>query len=158
LIDALLLTRRVAIDELEERRHALDLARRPSIGVWRALVDERSADAWVAPESDLETVLWQVLDHLPSHPTIVRQAGLPWWTRNEGRVDGLIADWRTIIEADGRRWHARVEDFDRDRWRDNVAQSHGYRVLRFTYTHLHQRAEEVRAIIEDVGRWRVDAA
>ena len=48
----------------------------------------------------------------------------------------LIPDHRLIIEADGRRWHARFADFDRDKWRDNQATAHGYRVLHFTWVHL----------------------
>jgi len=157
-MDGQILSGRVAVDELRERRDALDLARRPGIGLWRMLVDERSEDAWVCPESDLESVLWQVVAGLPSHPEFLRQATMPWWEPGEGRVDGLLPLWRTIVEADGRRWHARVRDFDADRWRDNVAQAHGYRVLRFTYTHLHQRPDEVRRIIEETGQWRIGAA
>lgn len=157
-MDGQLLSSRVSVEELQERRHALDLARRPYIGLWRQLVDERSQDGWVHPESELESVLWQVLAGLPSQPELVRQATMPWWKPGEGRVDGLIPQWRTIVEADGRRWHARVHDFDADRWRDNVAQAHGYRVLRFTYTHLHHRPDEVRRIVEETGQWRVGAA
>lgn len=158
VIDGQILSGQVSVAELRERRDALDLARRPSIGLWRTLVEERSADGWVCPESELESVLWHVLDGLPSRPDIERQATMPWWEPGKGRVDGLIVPWRTIVEADGRRWHARMNDFDNDRWRDNVAQAHGYRVLRFTYTHLHQRPDEVRQIVEETGQWRVGAA
>jgi very-short-patch-repair endonuclease len=157
-MDGALLSRAVTIADLQERRDALDLGRRPAIGTWRALVDERSEDGWAPPESDLESTLWSVLKELPGDLGLVRQATMPWWQRGEGRVDVLVPDWRLILEADGRRWHARVRDFDADRWRDNVAASHGYRVLRFTYTHLTERPEEVRSIVTDTGRWRVDAA
>ena len=157
-IDGQLLTGGTSIEQLQERRNALDLTRRPRIATWRMLVDERSEEGWSCPESDLESVLWQVFNGLPSHPEIVRQATMPWWKPGQGRVDGLLPTWRTIVEADGRRWHARMSDFDSDRWRDNVAQSHGYRVLRFTYTHLHQRPDEVITIVEETGRWRVGAA
>src|SRR5438128_1531487 len=86
-------------------------------------------------------------DRAPRPPWLIPQATVPWWTPGEGRVDARPPDWRTIIEADGRRWHARVQDFASDRWRDNVAQAHGYRVLRFTYTHLRQRPDEVVTIV-----------
>jgi very-short-patch-repair endonuclease len=157
-IDGLLLTNRLQVDELVERRVAVEASRRPRIATWRALVDERTAQGWVPPESDLEATLWHVLLGLPSRPRLVRQAPLPWWSRGAGRADTLLVEWRTIVEADGRRWHARVRDFDNDRWRDNVAQSHGYRVLRFTFTHLRHRPVEVQELIEQSGRWRVKAA
>jgi very-short-patch-repair endonuclease len=103
-------------------------------------------------------MLWKVLVDLPSKPRMLRQAPLSWWKRGAGRADTLLPDWRTIIEADGRRWHARVRDFDQDRWRDNLAQANGYKVMRFTFTHLHHNPAEVRAIIEESGRWRITAA
>jgi very-short-patch-repair endonuclease len=157
-MDGQLLTRGTSIDDLDERRQALDLARRPGINTWRMLMEERSEDGWIAPESELESTLFVVLKQLPSEPELVRQATMPWWKPGEGRVDGLLPEWRTIVEADGRRWHARMRDFDNDRWRDNVAQSNGYRVLRFTYTHLNQRPDEVVMIVEQTGRWRIGAA
>ena len=41
-------------------------------------------------------------------------------------------DWNLVIEADGRNWHARVEDFEEDRRRDNELATRGIQVLRFT--------------------------
>jgi very-short-patch-repair endonuclease len=41
-------------------------------------------------------------------------------------------DWNLVIEADGRHWHARVEDFEEDRRRDNELATRGIQVLRFT--------------------------
>jgi very-short-patch-repair endonuclease len=67
-------------------------------------------------------------------------------------VDGLVPAWGLILEADGRTWHARVRDFETDRWRDNQAAAHGLRVQRFTYAHLRYRVDEVVAIIELAGR------
>ena len=157
-MDDALLTGKVSVDELEERRDALNAARRPGIGTWRALVEERSEDGWIPPESDLESTLWTVLGNLHGQPRLVRQAPATWWKRGAGRVDVFAPDWRLILEADGRRWHARVRDFDADRWRDNVASAHGYRVQRFTYTHLKKRPDEVRAIVAEAGRWRISAA
>lgn len=45
-------------------------------------------------------------------------------------------DWNLVIEADGRNWHARVEDFEEDRRRDNELATRGVQVLRFTYRML----------------------
>ena len=43
---------------------------------------------------------------------------------------------RVGVEADGRRWHARNEDFENDRRRDNALLRRGIRVIRFTYRML----------------------
>jgi very-short-patch-repair endonuclease len=67
-------------------------------------------------------------------------------------VDACIPAWGLVLEADGRRWHARVEDFDRDRWRDNQAAALGLRVMRFTHVHLVHRQLEVIRLIVDAGR------
>jgi very-short-patch-repair endonuclease len=157
-MDGALLDRKVTVDELVERRMALELSRRPGIGLWRALVEERAEEGWVPPESKLEALLWHTLLDLPGQPKVLRQVAMPWWEPNEGRVDALIPQWRTIVEADGRRWHARVKDFEADRWRDNVAQANGYRVLRFTHLHLTQRPDEVRELIVQAANWQIGAA
>jgi very-short-patch-repair endonuclease len=56
-----------------------------------------------------------------------------------------------ILEGDGRRWHARVRDFEMDRWRDSVAVAHGFAVQRFTYLHLTRRTREVSGLIAQAG-------
>jgi hypothetical protein len=157
-MDGALLERKTTVDELIDRRQAFEQGRRPGIGLWRALVDERSEDGWVPPESQLERALATVLAGLPGDPIVLRQVTMPWWQPGEGRVDSVLPEWRTFVEADGRRWHARVKDFDADRWRDNVAQAHGYRVLRFTHLHLTARPAEVRDLILSVREWKVCAA
>jgi len=73
------------------------------------------------------------------------------WSPGDQRVDAFILEWRLILEADGRRWHARVADFDNDRWRDNQAAAMGLRVQRFTFTHLTQRRGEVAELIAAAG-------
>jgi very-short-patch-repair endonuclease len=63
-------------------------------------------------------------------------------------IDLLLPAHRLIIEADGRRWHTRVQDFDKDRWRDNEAVAHGYRVLHFTWVHLRDLADDVLDVVD----------
>ncbi|MGD2102656.1 MAG: DUF559 domain-containing protein, partial [Acidimicrobiia bacterium] len=41
-----------------------------------------------------------------------------------------------ILEGDGRNWHMKQTDFERDRRRDNELAAKGYLVLRFTYKML----------------------
>ena len=52
------------------------------------------------------------------------------------RVDAYLPTWELVVEADGRRWHTRASDFEKDRARDNRLQAAGYKVCRFTYRDL----------------------
>ena len=72
-------------------------------------------------------------------------------------VDVYIPVWRLIIEADGRRWHTRVADFERDRRRDNHATANGYAVLRFTYRMLRDSPDQCFSLIVQTGRVRAVA-
>lgn len=146
-IDDALLSRKVTVQDLEERLVFYVGSRRPGLPRMRALVGERGAVGWVPPESELEALLLHVLTRVPGALRVVRQAALPWRTNRAGRVDVLLPDHRLIIEADGRRWHARFADFDRDRWRDNEAVAHGHRVMRFTWVHLHGLPDDVLELV-----------
>jgi very-short-patch-repair endonuclease len=130
------------------RDRFVDLARTrwPGIGRVRAVLAERD-DGFVPAESELERRLWLVLGRMRDRPEMIRQGHLPWRERLSERVDVLIPEWRAIIEADGRRWHTRVRDFEVDRERDNQAVVHGYRPLRFTWTQIVQRPYHVLATV-----------
>lgn len=142
-LDDALVRRLITIAEMNERMRFYEGSRRPGLPLIRPLVHERGEDGWTPPESELEALMIDVLGRVPSAPRVVRQAALPWRSAATGRVDFLLPDHALIIEADGRRWHTRVADFDRDRWRDNEAVANGYRVLRFTWVHLNHLATEV---------------
>ncbi len=70
-----------------------------------------------------------------------------WYEPGEARVDALVPAWNLIVEGDGRRWHTRVADFESDRWRDNLAQAHGYDVLRFTWRRMTQEPTACRNLL-----------
>ena len=146
-MDDALLAKKVAIAEFQERLEFYYGARRPGLPRIRPLVLERLKDGWTPPESELEALLLKMLERVPSCPKLIRQAALPWRSARPGRVDVLIPNHRLIIEADGRRWHARFADFDRDRWRDNQATAHGFRVLHFTWVHLHDLAADSLEVV-----------
>ncbi len=148
IIDDAIVGGRLGVEELEERLAFYVNSRRAGLPALRALIGERSSTGWVPPESELEAILLRVLARLPGRPRVVRQAPLPFWSRRPGRVDVLLPDHRVIIEADGRRWHTRVADFDSDRWRDNQAAANGHRVMRFTWVHLHDLADDALALIQ----------
>lgn len=145
-IDDALLEHRMTVPDLAERVEFYDGSRRPHLKLLRDLTAERGVAGYVPPDSELEALLWAgVLAAVPAE--WVRQAPAPWRDRGSCRVDAMAPANKLIIEADGRRWHARIADFDRDRWRDNLAAAHGYRVLRFTHLHLTTMVEEVRAVV-----------
>lgn len=154
--DHLLLTGAMKLEELDERRIAYASSHRPSIETLRALIRERSEDGWAPTESELEVLLRSAVALVPNCPVVRWQAPAPWG--NDERVDGLVEAWGLILEADGRTWHARVRDFDRDRWRDVQAAAHGLRVQRFTFTHLTFRHDEVVEMITAAGRATESAA
>ena len=155
--DGLLLERRVSVDELQERRLAYEHSRRRGMPLLRALVDERLESGELPLESDLERQLAVTLALVPGCPEVTWQVPAPWSPVDQ-RVDAFILEWRLILEADGRRWHARVADFDNDRWRDNQAAAMGLRVQRFTFTHLAQRRREVAELIAAAGAATARAA
>jgi hypothetical protein len=117
-----------------------ELIRRRSIGArirgaarLFPLLDERAADAWEPSGNQLENMLNRLVDH-PDVPPATRQH--PLRLAAPSIVDLYIAAWRLILEADGRRWHTRRADFERDRRRDNASAAQGLVVLRFTWQML----------------------
>jgi very-short-patch-repair endonuclease len=64
------------------------------------------------------------------------EAPFPGREAGPQRVDGLVVDANVVLEADGRAWHTRCEDFERDRTRDANALAAGYPTLRFTWYQL----------------------
>jgi hypothetical protein len=146
-MDDALLDKRLLVADLDERLRFYAESRRPGLPRIRPLVLERLEEGWTPPESELEALLLAVLEKLPSKPVVVRQAALPWRSARPGRVDFLLPAHRLIVEADGRRWHTRVRDFDKDTWRDNEATAHGFAVLHFTWVHLHHLADDVLDVV-----------
>jgi len=69
-----------------------------------------------------------------------------------GRVDLMLGD-RLVIELDGWEYHSDREQFETDRRRDAQLSARGFRVLRFSYRQVTERATEVnRAIVAAVVR------
>ncbi|CAN5644438.1 DUF559 domain-containing protein [soil metagenome] len=136
-LDDALLTNMITMPRLKRRMAELAGSRRPGLALLADLIEERS-DGPVPPNSELEARLFELLDPL-GLPPIVRQAPLPWRPSAPQRVDATIVEWRTIIEADGRRWHTRVADFDRDARRRNEAVVRGWRHLHFTWFQITRR-------------------
>lgn len=118
----------------------------------RALVEGHPGKA---TESDLETVLWQLM-RAANLPLPVRQ----YWVLDESgrrvaRADFAFVELRLIVEADGYGSHSKPEDWKRDRWRQNALVRLGWTVYRVTYEDAHRRPEQVVREIGELLRSRV---
>jgi len=89
---------------------------------------------------------------------LVRQYPLPWNREPiEGVVDGAILESRIIVEADGRKWHARLAAMAKDRRRDRAAAAAGWQTLRW----MHEDFVDLRSVaaeLRDAHDSRVSAA
>ena len=152
-VDWLLARKSCTVDDLAR---VVDLSDGvPGVAKLRPIVEFRSPDAYQPPTSELERLLFLLLDdpRLPGH---TRQMPMPY-RRIHATVDAYIASWGLIVEGDGRRWHTRRADYERDRLRDNEATAHGYAVLRFTWNMLRNHRDECLDTLLRTGRARLSA-
>lgn len=124
----------------------------PGLTKLRPLLHERGESAYQPPTSELERLLRKVLDQ-PVLPAHIRQVPFRF-AAAAMTVDAYIPAWRLIVEADGRRWHTRIADFERDRVRDNEAAANGFAVLRFTYRMLRDQPDQCLATLLRTGMSR----
>ena len=118
----------------------------------RRIVLVRDHDTYQPPMSELERLLYKLLDR-DELPGFTRQ--IPFtFEQTAATVDAYIEAWQMIVEGDGRRWHSRREDFERDRIRDNAALAAGFVVIRFTYRMLKSDPEGCVRTLLQTGKWR----
>ncbi len=141
VVESALVQRTVELDGLWACFSGIARRGKPGVAAMRGVLTELSGDP-VVVESELERRLLELLRN-SGLPEPVAQHGLPWRSTSTGRVDFAYPKARLIIECDGRRWHTSVESFEFDRRRDNLAQLAGWRVLRFTWADVIQRAPYV---------------
>ncbi len=139
--DEAVTTRLVTHDEL--RRCLERVARRGLRGTAavRRLLVERGAGGGV-PTGRLEQSVLRML-RAGGVPEPVCQFAAPWRNAVRERVDFAWPAQRLVLEADGRRWHTREADFDRDRARDRQAAVLGWTVLRITWDDVSAHSAEV---------------
>ncbi|HJQ76080.1 MAG TPA: type IV toxin-antitoxin system AbiEi family antitoxin domain-containing protein [Acidimicrobiia bacterium] len=99
----------------------------------------------------LEVVLYRLLSQ-PGIPSVTRQQA--FLLDHPSRVDAYIPAWQLVVEADGRNWHTRQADFQRDRDRDNLLATRGILVVRFTYGDLNRRFDRCLRTLIAAGRHR----
>jgi very-short-patch-repair endonuclease len=88
---------------------------------------------------------------------LLRDAGMSGWTANRAvllgdltyYVDVIFRHIKLVIEIDDRLYHNGAEVFETDRWRQNLLILDGWCVLRFTWTMIKERPEDVIAMVHD---------
>lgn len=120
-----------------------------------ARVLEERGGGYVPPASELERALFDALaaDGLPPPE---RQIALPGRGAVRGIADGGYRDARIVLEADGRRWHSRVEAARADRARDAQVVRSGWVPLRFVYEQIVHEPAEVCAIVRETRAVRLE--
>lgn len=156
LLDDLLAGQRLVVDDFEQIRRRIQGARVRGSAILAPLLDDRAADAWEPSGNVLEGYLDKLVDH-PDVPPAHRQVPLGFETVN-AVVDRFIHRWQLILEADGRRWHTRRADFERDRARDNAAAAAGIAVLRFTWRMLTDDLNGCQRLLLQTGARRPQSA
>jgi very-short-patch-repair endonuclease len=146
---------KLAVSDFAPVFERLANARQRGLTMLRSLVQERSDDAYQPPTTELERLLYRLLAE-QALPQSTRQLPMDY-PQTSATVDSYIPEWRMIVEGDGRRWHTRKADFERDRVRDNAAAAAGLAVIRFSYQMLkHDRGQCLQTLF-DAGRWRQSA-
>lgn len=132
-----------------------DLTRpgKPGIATVARVLDARG-DGYVPPSSELERMLFATLD-AGGLPPPQRQIPLPGRGGIAGIADAGYSDARIVLEADGRRWHMRVEAARRDRERDARVVRAGWVPLRFLYEQIRDQPEAVCNLVDEVRAVRL---
>ena len=78
------------------------------------------------------------------------QVTFDWAPGEAGRVDFWYEAARLVVELDGRRFHARLEAFERDRRRDQLALMNDQRPVRFTHHQISDSPDEVVEVVRSL--------
>jgi very-short-patch-repair endonuclease len=140
-IDQALRTRATTLAHLHR---AMELtAARVGNRIRRQLLLDSRAEPWSEAERSFHRLL--------------RDAGITGWRANRPvvlkdltcYVDVIFRHLKLVIEIDGRLYHTGAEVFETDRWRQNLLILNGWCVLRFTWTMIEERPEQVLAMVRE---------
>ncbi|MBA3653031.1 MAG: hypothetical protein H0W70_02430 [Actinobacteria bacterium] len=143
LVDELVGAKSVDLKRLHAAFNTLSPGCRGLRGL-RALLEDRSPGDPI-PNTELEKLFLKVVT-ARGLPRFERQINLPGREQAPpGRVDFLWPDVRIIVELDGRRWHTRVRDFERDSERRTHWLGLGYATAPVTWARLSTSPDDVCA-------------
>lgn len=129
-----------AIDDLQRCFARLARRGRPGVRSLRLILEDFDEGAAPIPQSELELRVWNGL-RLHGPRGFALQFRPPWFDGQRGIVDFAHEDAAVILEADGRRWHARHEAMVEDRRRDRTAAASGWVVVRVMWEDIVERPE-----------------
>lgn len=152
LVDHTLANRQANLGEYESILDRIEGGRVRGTVALREAVAERRHDAYQPPTSELERLSKKLTDH-PEVPAATRQHRI-LGSAGPMIVDVFIADWLLVLEVDGRNYHTRKADFERDRRRDNAAAAQGLVVLRFTWHMVRNDIDYCLETLLTTGRQR----
>ena len=145
-MDEMLSSGRVRIGELVSVFEETARPGRTGSKTIRELLDERVGDELVSA-SRLEQVGMDLFER-GGIPRPVWQFPAPW--NPDERIDFAWPTCFAGVEGDGRRWHTKVADFERDRRRDRLSLLHRWTILRFTWFDFTKRPDEVLAQVRQL--------
>lgn len=139
------------IERLQECFVRLARKGRPGTNRLRSILDDLDPGSLPFGESELERRVWDCLRRHGIHG-LSPQYKPPWFDGTRGIVDFAHHDAALIVEADGRRWHARRQAMAEDRRRDRQAAANGWLVIRLMWEDVVHREEptfsELAAIVD----------
>lgn len=151
-VDDTIAKRTATLDEYDAILDRIDGGRVRGSALLRKLVADRRTDAYQPPTSELER-LSRRLTNQPGVPAVSHQHPV-LGSAGPMIVDTFIDIWLIVLEVDGRNYHTRKADFERDRRRDNAAASLGYVTLRFTWQMLTKDFDYCVRTLFETGRRR----
>jgi very-short-patch-repair endonuclease len=146
-LDDAVVARQTTYAEVGECLRAVARRGKPGVRTLTTVLDERGP-GHVPPNSELERALFELLQ-IFGLPDPRRQYPFPGRELPTGCVDAAYLAARLVLEADGRRWHTRIQDLRRDHDRDHAATRSGWLVLRLLYEHIVGDPEGTARLIRD---------
>lgn len=140
-VDNALAMKLVSWTELADLLLRIGKRGRSGTATFRRVVGERS-DSYVPPAGEFE----QRLRELIQRAGVAAPERQLWVYDEDGPIGRFDTGWRAerlILEADSRRHHMSLLDFENDRERDARLAAAGWRVMRVTWKQLRLKPREV---------------
>lgn len=141
VLDESLAAKIASIAEVDSVFHEVARRGRTGSALMRSLLRERIGSDLIAA-TRIERVGMRVFED-GGLPRPVFQYPAPWDPIR--RIDFAWPHFCVGCECDSRRWHTRLNDFQSDRHRDNLALTYNWRIYRFTWDDFRQRPHMVVA-------------